>query len=53
MAHGFQVLQIRKSGKKIILNVYKTNPAIKLYKRNGYEVFADNGDRYAMSKDLI
>ncbi len=56
---GSQILSLvesevaEKGGKKIILNVYKTNPAIKLYKRNGYEVFADNGDRYAMSKDLI
>jgi ribosomal protein S18 acetylase RimI-like enzyme len=42
-----------KGGNRILLNVYKSNPAVKLYERNGYKINEGNGDRYAMSKDLV
>lgn len=42
-----------KGGNRILLNVYKSNPAVKLYERSGYNIIEENGDRYAMSKDLV
>lgn len=52
MLQAFISLLKSKGYKRVSLSVQKANYAVRLYKKSGFKIFAENAEEYIMVKDL-